>query len=181
MTCEPPIERETYVPPCVLLAEDDHELRSLVASTLRREGFNVVEARNGTELLEQVGSSLLDRKHRVRFDLIITDLRMPGKSGLDILNGLDQGGITTPVLLMTAFGDERTHVLARRFGAVGVLDKPFDLDQLIALAAEAIWHPADEIAPDASIGPRTDHRIHRRGSRDHSERAVWGAAPSSRP
>jgi DNA-binding response OmpR family regulator len=162
----------TYVPPCLLLAEDDYELRSMVASALRREGFDVVEVRNGNELLEQVGSSLLDRKHRMRFDLIITDLRMPGKSGLDILNGLDQGGITTPVLLMTAFGDERTHALARQFGAVGVLDKPFDLDDLIALVAEAVWHPADEIAPDASVARRNDQRGHRVGSYGHRERAA---------
>ncbi len=157
MTSEPAIAVDTYMPPCVLLAEDDHELRSILVSALRREGFNVVEARNGNELLEQVGSSLLDRRHRMRFDLIITDLRMPGKSGLDILNGLDQGGVTTPVLLMTAFGDDRTRALARRFGAVGVLDKPFDLDQLIALAAEAIWHPSDAIAPDSPVGSR-DYR-----------------------
>jgi DNA-binding response OmpR family regulator len=167
MTSEPSMGTETYVPPCVLLAEDDHELRSILATALRREGFNVVEVRNGNELLEQVGSSLLDRRHRVRFDLIITDLRMPGKSGLDILNGLDQGGVTTPVLLMTAFGDERTRALARRFGAVGVLDKPFDLDQLIALAAEAIWHPADEIAPDTSVGLRGDYRAHHMLSSSH--------------
>jgi DNA-binding response OmpR family regulator len=149
------------------LAEDDHELRSILATALRREGFNVVEVRNGNELLEQVGSSLLDRRHRMRFDLIITDLRMPGKNGLDILNGLDQGGITTPVLLMTAFSDERTRALARRFGAVGVLDKPFDLDELIALAAEAIWHPADEIAPDTSVTSRRDHRVHHLISSSH--------------
>jgi DNA-binding response OmpR family regulator len=172
MMSQQSIGTDSYLPPCLLLAEDDYELRSMVASTLRREGFDVVEVRNGNELLEQVGSSLLDGTHHMRFDLIITDLRMPGKSGLDILNGLDQGGITTPVLLMTAFGDERTHALARRFGAVGVLDKPFDLDDLIALVAEAVWHPADAIAPDASVARGNDQRGHRVGSYGHHERAA---------
>jgi DNA-binding response OmpR family regulator len=171
MKSQQPIGVERYVRPCVLLAEDDYELRSMVASVLRREGFDVVEVHNGTELLEQVGSCLLDRKHHMRFDLIITDLRMPGKSGLDILNGLDQGGITTPVLLMTAFGDERTRALARRFGAVGVLDKPFDLDDLIALVAEAVWHPADEIAP-ASGASHHGQRGPRVGTHGHRERAA---------
>ncbi len=147
MASEP--ARAEYVPPRVLLAEDDLEFRRMLAGALRHEGFEVVEARDGNELLEQVGSSLLDRRHRVHFDFIITDVRMPGKNGLEILSGLDQGGVTTPVLLMTAFGDDRTHWLARRLGAIAVLDKPFDLDELIAIMVEAVWHPADLIAPDA--------------------------------
>jgi CheY-like chemotaxis protein len=145
-------------PPCVLVAEDDPEFRRLIASALRREGFEVVEVRSGNELLEQVGSSLLDRKHRTRFDVILTDLRMPGKSGLDILSGLDQGGITTPVLLMTAFGDDRTQALARRFGALGVLNKPFDLDDLITAVADAVWHPADQIVSGELDSPGRHQR-----------------------
>jgi DNA-binding response OmpR family regulator len=114
----------------VLLAEDDLELRRLIARALRRDGYQVVEAPDGTELLELVADTIIGEKPARPYDLILTDIRMPGWSGMEILHGLYGRGYHTPVVLITAFGDEETHRLAQKLGAVCVLDKPFELDDL---------------------------------------------------
>jgi DNA-binding NtrC family response regulator len=66
-------------------------------------------------------------------DLIITDVRMHGVTGLEILAGLRENDWSTPVILMTAFGDAELHAEAMRLGALAVLDKPFELDALRTL------------------------------------------------
>lgn len=125
-------------PPRVLLAEDDRELRRLLAAELRKEGYIVEEAGSGFDLLELLGDLALRNK---AFDLIITDIRMRGLTGLSIVEGL-RSGITpgtsgTPVILMTAFGDEDTHAEAKRLGAT-MFDKPFDLDDFRACAINLV-------------------------------------------
>lgn len=120
----------------VLLAEDDTRMRQLLAATLRRDGFSVVEAVNGADLLDAVGEVLAD-EHAAPLDLIITDIRMPTLSGLDVLSELRWVGARVPVILITAFGDEATHALADRLGAAAIFDKPFDLDAL--RAAARLW------------------------------------------
>src|SRR5215468_2968896 len=95
--------------PCVVLAEDDREMRMLVATTLRRAGWDVIEARDdGTDCV------------------IVSDIRMPGMSGLDALERLRDIGWVGGIILITAFGDEATHARAHEMGANTVLDKPFD-------------------------------------------------------
>ena len=115
-------------PARVLLAEDDRELRRLLAGVLRKQGYFVKEAGTGFELLEHLGSLI---RQNTAFDLIVTDIRMPGVTGLSVVEGLrnghTRGRCGTPVILITAFGDEDTHAEARRLGAV-ILDKPFDLE-----------------------------------------------------
>ena len=114
----------------VLLAEDDREFRRLIAKTLRNDGYEVVEADDGVALLEQYASALLaDGDLNDVFDLIVTDVRMPGWTGLTILDGLRSAGCNTPAIVMTAFGSDALRAGASRLGAV-VIDKPFDLDEL---------------------------------------------------
>ncbi len=114
----------------VLLAEDDDEMARLLSDTLSEQGFEVVGASNGVELLDYVE----EFRHQVmngRFfdvDLIVSDIRMPWMSGLEMLRELRLLDKTTPVILITGFGDERTHAEASRLGATAVLDKPFELD-----------------------------------------------------
>ena len=114
--------------PRVVLAEDDLELRGLLASTLRRDGFEVVEATDGPDLLRVIGEEILRAQDGPGVDLVVSDIRMPGLSGLNVLAGLRRADWSTPVLLITGFGDHQTHAEARRLGAAAVLDKPFDLD-----------------------------------------------------
>jgi CheY-like chemotaxis protein len=114
----------------VLLAEDDQPMAQLLTDVLRQEGFDVVGSTNGVELLDSV-DDLRGKVINGRFfdvDLIISDIRMPWMSGLEALRELRQVDRATPVILITAFGDDRTHAEARRLGASAVLDKPFDMD-----------------------------------------------------
>lgn len=118
------------MPKRVLLAEDDEEMARLLTDTLSQQGYEVVGAANGVELLDHVE----DFRHQVingRFydvDLIVSDIRMPWMNGLEMLRELRLIDKMTPVILITAFGDERTHAEANRLGAAAVLDKPFELD-----------------------------------------------------
>jgi CheY-like chemotaxis protein len=113
----------------ILVAEDDREMRRMMTASLSDEGFVVVEAGDGNRLLELIGSQLLS-PNRDHVDLIISDVRMPGHTGLEVLAGLRGSDWATPFILITAFGDEETHAEARRLGAVAIFDKPFDLDDL---------------------------------------------------
>jgi DNA-binding response OmpR family regulator len=112
----------------VLLAEDDNEMRRLLASTLRREHCEVIEARTGVQLSELI--ALESGNARAPVDLIISDVRMPGKSGLEVLSLLRVRDSSTPVILITGFGEADTHAEAHRLGALAVFNKPFDIDDL---------------------------------------------------
>ena len=116
-------------PPRVLLAEDDREMRDLLAYVLRRAGYAVETLGDGINLLHRL-DELCDKEGRT-CALVISDIRMPGVTGLEVLEYLQGREHRPPILLMTAFGDDQTHRLAERFGAVAVVDKPFDLVTLM--------------------------------------------------
>ncbi len=115
--------------PRIALAEDDTEMRSLLGRWLRQDGYDVTEIQNGNELIARLDSTLAGSTN-VGFDLVISDIRMPGISGLDALNVLRTSLGSPPVVLITAFGDSRTHAEAERLGAVAVFNKPFAVDDL---------------------------------------------------
>jgi len=118
----------------LLVAEDDGEMRRLVAGELRRDGYHVDEAASGRELRELVVTALVRantaQPATALPHLIVSDVRMPGWTGLDLLEHLRDRGSDLPVVLITAFGDRDMHERAARLGAVAVLDKPFDCDEL---------------------------------------------------
>src|SRR5690348_18447361 len=84
----------------ILLAEHNHHLRRLIALVLRRDGHFVVEAGDGTRLLDVVASLLIDRR-RLHYDLIVSEQRLPGIQGLSVLSALRTAGDPTPFVLMT--------------------------------------------------------------------------------
>jgi DNA-binding response OmpR family regulator len=116
-------------PARVLVAEDDLDMRSGIACSLRHDGYEVVEAQDGGELLEEIGDELLSA-HAVRPDLIVSDICMPGNSGLEVLAGLRKAEWQTPVILITALADDETRAKAARLGASAVFVKPFEIDDL---------------------------------------------------
>jgi DNA-binding response OmpR family regulator len=71
-------------------------------------------------------------------DLVISDIRMPRISGLDVLRAESFGGEFPPIILITAFGDEWTHGKAKYLGAVDVFDKPFDIGELVDRVRELL-------------------------------------------
>ncbi len=111
----------------VLLAEDDSALRSMIGDALRADGHQVTEASNGHELLALLTRERLQAR---AFDVVVSDLAMPGVGGMAVLGRLYHEPLAPPVVLMTAFGDPEVHSWARSLDAVAMFDKPFDLDDL---------------------------------------------------
>ncbi|NUO51291.1 MAG: response regulator [Polyangiaceae bacterium] len=116
-------------PPIVLLGEDDDTFRALIAGLLRADGYVVIEAKDGARL-QYLVRTLLESGRAPRPELIITDIRMPGMSGLDVLEALRELDWYTPVILMTGFGSDETIAEATELGAAEVFNKPFDLELL---------------------------------------------------
>ena len=119
----------------VLLAEDDAAMRALLAAKLRRSGLEVIEASSGNEALDLLARGLIGQPP---IDLILSDVRMPGFDGLNILASLRQVGTPIPVILITAFGSTAAHASAARLGAFAMVDKPFDVDDLMVLVRSAV-------------------------------------------
>jgi CheY-like chemotaxis protein len=137
-------------PPLILVAEDDADVRRLVATTLRVDGYSVIEARDGTDLIEHIGSALLFGSIRGELDpvgLVISDIRMPGRDGLEILAHLRRSEIGVPVILMTAYPDAAVRGRAERLGVDAFLGKPFEIDDLRDLVHEVLVAPAAERSP----------------------------------
>lgn len=128
-TIVPPPRRR---PPHVLLAEDDPQLRRLVGDALRERGLVVLEVASGGGLLQTLGSCLLGELRPP--DLVLSDQRMPGTTGLEVLEGLRRARWELPFVLFTAFGDPALLERAARLGAT-VVDKPCDVDDLAELVA----------------------------------------------
>ncbi len=107
----------------ILVVDDDEGQRTLIGSYLKRCGFEVQFASSGEAALE------LLQQHR--FQMMISDVRMPGISGLDLLSQTRKHKINIPILLVTAYADIRDAVSAMQDGAVNYLEKPIDLDELL--------------------------------------------------
>jgi CheY-like chemotaxis protein len=114
---------------CIAVAEDDDDMRDIVVGALQRDGHRVIELSNGVQLLLQLAHQYRRYEPHPRIDLIVSDVRMPAMTGLEILRGLRSGRCPTPVILMTAFGDAETRAEAESLGAV-MLDKPLSLADL---------------------------------------------------
>lgn len=114
----------------VLLAEDDAELRRLLREALQAAGYDVVEVADGGRLLVRLGQEYRAGRPEDSFDVMISDVRMPVCTGLQIVESLRVASRRFPVILITAFADDATRAKAERLGAV-LLDKPFDVDELV--------------------------------------------------
>ena len=122
-------------PPRVLLAEDDEEMRALLTEELRDAGYQVFPVPDGKGLFRCLKSQ---RSVCPLPDLVVSDIRMPGLSGMEVLRSLRKSDWTMPVIMITAFGDKQTHDEARELGAATVLDKPFDVEELVHAARSIV-------------------------------------------
>ncbi len=113
--------------PTILLVEDDADMREMLASALRRDGYTVIEARDGEDAIEWLGLGALEGEPQRWPALLVSDVCLPYLSGLDILEGLSLAMKRLPIVMITGFGNTETHVRALELGATCVLDKPFDL------------------------------------------------------
>src|SRR2546423_12863191 len=116
-------------PPRILIVDDDSGQRSLLDSFLRTQGFETVPVSSGERALEVLRSEPVS--------MMISDVRMPGMTGLETLRRARQEHAVLPVLLVTAYADIREAVGAMRDGALNYLAKPIDLDELLATVRQA--------------------------------------------
>ena len=112
----------------ILVVEDEEKLRRVIELQLKTAGYEVEQAGTAEDALK-----LADRA-----DVILTDLRLPGQSGVELLNELRGQDSRTPVIVMTAFGSIETAVEAMKAGAVDFLPKPFSLDHLMTVIEKAL-------------------------------------------
>ena len=124
--------------PTILLVEDDEDMREMLAAVLRRDGYYVVEAEDGDSAVDWLGIGILDGEPERLPSLIVSDIRLPYLSGLEILEGAHLSAWRLPVILITGFGDDYTHERARELGAECVLDKPFSMQVLRAAIRSAL-------------------------------------------
>jgi two-component system response regulator PilR (NtrC family) len=106
----------------ILVVDDERSLRELLAIVLRREGYEVVLAEDGQTALAALKRGALD--------LLISDIKMPDMSGVEVLRAAKASDAAIPAIMMTAFASTETAVEAMRLGACDYLIKPFDVDEL---------------------------------------------------
>jgi DNA-binding NtrC family response regulator len=116
----------------VLLVEDKEGLRDVLHRTLEQEGYSVLPCSDGKQALS--------RLQREKFFLVLSDLKLPGADGLEVLRAARRAEPTLPVILMTAFGTVADAVAAMKDGAYDFLEKPVDPDHLLALLQRALQH-----------------------------------------
>ena len=116
----------------VLVVDDKEMMRDSVATILGRRGHSVIAASGGKAALERIGSK--------RPDVVVTDLQMPGMSGLELLAEIRRIDEDLPVVFMTAYGSIDTAVEAMRNGAFDYVTKPFGGDELAIAVDRAIEH-----------------------------------------
>ncbi len=120
------------MPHTVLVIDDEPAHRLMVRVVLGDAGFRVLEADNGA-----TGLNILRIKS---VDVVLLDMRMPGMSGLEVLQRLREGGTFPPVIMLTAFGNVGSAVEAMKTGAFDYLSKPADNDELLAVVQKAAEH-----------------------------------------
>src|SRR3990170_4822203 len=116
--------------PSILVIDDKESMRQMLAKTLESEGYEVDVARDG-----EVG---LDKAKEKRFDLVLTDLKLPNMDGLRVLSSFKELDPEISVIVMTAYGTIETAVQAIKQGAFDFLTKPFDVDHLNVLIQRAL-------------------------------------------
>jgi CheY-like chemotaxis protein len=119
----------------ILVAEDNDAMLRLITRRLQSDQHEVLQARDGYELMHWVERSANHDGATPLLDLIVADHRMPGPTGLQCLLEFRSRGCSAPWILISAFGDTQLHEAALACGARAVLDKPLDFQQL----RTAVW------------------------------------------
>jgi len=125
--------------PSILVVDDNDPFRERLARALADRGYDVRMAANGDEAVEEA--------RRDSPELAIIDLRMPDKTGLEVLKDLLQVDPSTRAIILTGYGNIATAVTAMRIGAIGFLPKPVDADEILAAFARG-----SENSPEPNTG-----------------------------
>jgi DNA-binding response OmpR family regulator len=132
----------------VLIIDDDVRLAEMLAEYLEPEGLKLTAVASGTQ-------GLRDARH-AEFDLIVLDVMLPGLSGFEVLRQLRESGSQTPVLMLTARGDDVDRIVGLEMGADDYLPKPFNPRELVARIKAILRRTADadaEGVTELAVGP----------------------------
>ncbi|MBN1301785.1 MAG: response regulator transcription factor [Melioribacteraceae bacterium] len=127
----------------ILIVEDEDSMRMGLTDNLEFEGYEVVSVDNGKGGLEKIKTEL--------FDLVLLDVMLPNKSGFDVCKEARKLGIETPIILLTAKGEEIDKVLGFEFGADDYITKPFSLRELLARIKAVLRRSEQQSAKAESV------------------------------
>jgi DNA-binding NtrC family response regulator len=123
-----------------LVVDDNREFAQDLCELLALEGTQGVIALDAEEALEHL--------ERETFQGLFTDLRLPGQSGVDLIEELNRRGLSVPSVLMTAYADEQVVERAQSAGAIDVLSKPLDIERWLTLARR-LMSTSNSVPPEA--------------------------------
>jgi DNA-binding response OmpR family regulator len=106
----------------ILVAEDDRNIAKLIKEIIERRGNSAVIALDGDEAFKVFNN--------IKFDLIITDLKMPKIDGMDLIKMVRERNKEIPIIIITAFGSDRNRALAENFGVTKILSKPCSIVEI---------------------------------------------------
>ena len=129
---------DSPAPKRILIADDDGAIRGLLCDFLGGEGFEMLEARSGKEVLQTTGAESPD--------LLLLDLRMPDWDGMEVMRRLKERDLSVPVVLMTAYGTSSSAIQAIQLGAFDYITKPFELDDVLLTVKRFFEH--DQLASE---------------------------------
>lgn len=119
--------------PRILVVDDEQAVRDLLAKTLTMADYDVDAAPDG--------ASAIERLRAVEYDLLITDLKMPGMDGLSVIREARRTAPDLPVIIITGYSTEASAIEAINLGVAGYLTKPFRLPRILAATARALGEP----------------------------------------
>jgi DNA-binding NtrC family response regulator len=114
----------------ILIVEDKESMALMLKETLEAEGYRVIVAKDGEEGIKRIKED--------RLDMVLTDLKLPDKDGMEVLRASKEENPLIPVVVMTAYGSVETAVAAMKQGAFDFITKPFDIDHLLMLIRRAL-------------------------------------------
>ena len=123
--------------PRVLVVDDEEAIRDLIAKTLTMADYEVNTASDG--------QAALDALKDADFDLLITDLRMPGMDGLTVIRQARRLSPSLPIIIITGYSTEASAIEAINLGVCGYLTKPFRLPRILSVAARALGEPTPAV------------------------------------
>jgi DNA-binding NtrC family response regulator len=133
--------------PRVLVVEDRPSVLKLLA-TILEDAYEVTTASDGATALSVIGP--------VPFDVVLTDVRMPGSSGFDVLRAVRHRSPSTAVVMMTAYANVADAVAAMKLGAYDYVAKPLDADEIALVVARAIEHLRETAGPGRAASGEDD-------------------------
>lgn len=122
----------------ILIVDDERSMRDFLKILLTKEGHQVATAPNGANGLEYLQNNSCD--------LVISDIRMPGMNGLELLEAIKENNPDMPVIMITAFASPNDAVQAMKYGAFDYISKPFNVDEIKSVVASALRKGSDESA-----------------------------------